>query len=148
MIARLRATFAAQLGFIKWFFFNKEYQNSQAALKQNDEGFLKYLMKKERSLYIKSIVICTTGPLVIAKSLFGDYVLTSAEFNEQATPMSFNHYYLKKAFQSQNSIPLHETVLGMLRFLGAADGDLNDSSWLEEGVTLQNEWQVKLEARQ
>ena len=137
VIKRLRENLYDQLGIIKWFFFNKEYHAIKAALASDDDGFLQYLMKKERSLYIKSIVVCTTGPIEVGKCLFGEYVLSSKEFNLRAAPMSFNHYGLESAFQSQNSISMHESVFGMLAFLGTADGELSDSSWLEEGIVLQ-----------
>lgn len=147
VIHRLRKELYDQLGIIKWFFFNKEYCDIKAALAKDDAGFLEYLMKKERSLYIKSIVVCTTGPIEVGKALFGDYVLESERFNSEVTPMSFNHYGFKRAFQSQNSIPLHESVMGMLFFLGRADGEVNDSSWLEEGVALQGTREDKLKAQ-
>ncbi|WP_165474994.1 glycosyltransferase family 88 protein [Legionella yabuuchiae] len=148
VVKRLRKNLSDSLGVIKWFFFNKEYREIKAVLAKSDDEVLKYLMKKERSLYMKSIVVCTTGPVEIAKCLFNGYVLKSSEFDKDAAPMSFNHYGLKKAFQSQNSIPMHETPLGMLKFLGAADGELNDSSWLEEGVQLQQSRQERLLEKQ
>jgi glucosyltransferase Lgt1/2/3 len=144
VINRLRHETKKQLGFVKWLFFSNEYKEIKTMLSKDDDKFLEYLMKKERSLYLKSIVICTTGPIEIANSLFNGYVLDSQEVHTKAEPLSFNHYHLQKAFQSKNSIPMHENILGMLKFLGAADGELNDSSWLEEGIKLQGIRQKKL----
>lgn len=137
VITRLRKELHAQLSLIKWFFFNKEYSAIQSALKQSDDKFIAYCTQRDRALYTKSIVVCTTGPIAIARALFGNYVLNSSEFNEKVTSASIHHYALEKHFQSQNAIKLHENALGMLRFLGKADGELNDSSWLEEGEKLQ-----------
>ncbi len=137
IIKRLRKNLSEQLNLIKRLFFKQEYFAIYNILQQNDDKFLTYLMKRERSLYIKSIVVCTTGPIQIAKSLFGDYVINSSVFKKKVNPFSFNHYNLKQAFQSKNSVSLHETAIGMLRFLGTTDGELNDSSWLEEGQQLQ-----------
>ncbi len=137
VIQRLRQDMKEQLNFIKWFFFNKEYHTIQTALKQNDDKFVAYCARRDRSLYIKSIVVCTTGPIAIAKALFGHYVLNSSELNEKVVPAAAYSYRLNEHFESQNSIELHENVLSMLRFLGKEDGELNDSSWLEEGEKLQ-----------
>lgn len=94
-------------------------------------------MKKECDLYLKSIVVCTTGPIQISNALFNGYVVDTDKFIREIQPLSFNHYGLQKAFRSQNSIPLHENVLGMLKFLGVNEGELNDSSWLDSGKKLQ-----------
>ncbi len=138
VIAGLRAELAQQLGWVKWLFFRSEYNEINRILSiKDDTEFLTNLMKRERSLYLRSIVVCTTGPIKIAKCLFDDYVVGSTTFNEDVRPYSFNHYGLKKSFISTNSIPMHENILGMMKFMGTADGDLNDSSWLEEGAALQ-----------
>ncbi|WP_233588643.1 glycosyltransferase family 88 protein [Legionella sp. km535] len=134
---RLRKELKDQLGFFKWLFFRNEYYEIKGALQQSDEKLLAYLMKKERTLYLKSIVVCTTGPIAIAKFLFNGYVFTSRHFDQFIQQYSFNHYGLKKAFQSQNSISMRESVFGMMTFLGSEDGKLNDSSWLETGAQLQ-----------
>lgn len=137
IVKRLRVALNNQLGLMKWLFFRNEYNEIKKVLEQSDDVLVNYLMKKERSLYLKSVVICTTGPIAIAKFLFKGYVFNPKHFSEFIQPFSFNHYNLKKAFQSQNSIPIHENILGMMNFLGAEDGALNDSSWLEEGAKLQ-----------
>jgi glucosyltransferase Lgt1/2/3 len=137
VIQRLRADLNNQLGLMKWLFFRNEYKEIKRMLEQPDDKLITYLMKKERSLYLKSIVVCTTGPLAISNFLFGGYVFKPKEFSDDIQHYSFNHYGLKKAFQSQNSIPMHENILGMMNFLGVEDGALNDSSWLEEGAKLQ-----------
>ncbi len=147
VIKRLRKELTQQLTTIKWFFFRIEYDQIKKALSQDDEKLIAYLMKKERSLYLKSIVVCTTGPIEVANSLFGEYVYSSKKFSYRAQPYSFKHYDLEKAFESKNSIPLHENIVGMLQFLGTQDGQLNDSSWLEEGRKLQNIRQQELEKR-
>ncbi len=146
--ARLRREFTNQLGWIKWLFFAPEYNEIKAILAKNDTDFIAWLMKKERSLYIKSIVICTTGPIEVGHSLFGDYVLSIEDVARHAQPMAFNHYGLEEAFQLKNGIPLHETPLNMLRFLGADTGELNDSSWLEEGMERQKSREEILKERQ
>lgn len=105
-------------------------------------------MNKERDLYIKSIVVCTTGPIQISNALFSGYVVDSDKFIKEIQPLSFNHYGLQNAFRSQNSIPLHENVLGMLKFLGVDEGELNDSSWLDSGKKLQASRTKLLAARQ
>ncbi|KTC78605.1 glycosyltransferase family 88 protein [Legionella cincinnatiensis] len=137
IINRLRKELQSQLNLIKYLFFSKEYSLIKYTLEANDEKFLSYLMKKEHDLYLKSIVICTTGPIQIANSLFNDYVVNIDKFRKEIQPLSFNYYGLQNAFRSQNSIPLHENVLGMLKFLGVEDGELNDSSWLNTGKELQ-----------
>lgn len=137
IINRLRKELQSQLNLIKYLFFSKEYSLIKHTLEANDEKFLSYLMKKEHDLYLKSIVICTTGPIQIANSLFNDYVVNIDKFRKEIQPLSFNYYGLQNAFRSQNSIPLHENVLGMLKFLGVEDGELNDSSWLNTGKELQ-----------
>lgn len=148
VIQRLRKELASQQTFSKWLFFRKEYYEARFALGQADEKFVKYLMQKERSLYLKSIVICTTGPIEVANSLYGTYVMKSREINKKVKPMTFSHYNLDAAFLSNNVVPLHENPLSMLKFLGADVGELNDSSWLEEGMALQETRQQKLLARQ
>lgn len=105
-------------------------------------------MKKERDLYLKSIVICTTGPIQISNALFNGYVVDTDKFIREIQPLSFSHYGLQNAFRSQNSIPLHENVLGMLKFLGVNEGELNDSSWLDSGKKLQASRTKLLAARQ
>ncbi len=137
VIKRLRGELNDQLGFFKWFFFRNEYNEIKNILEQSDDKLIDYLMKKERTLYLKSIVVCTTGPIAIAKSLFKGYVFDSNYFDEHIQPYSFNNYGLRDAFQSKNSIPMHESIFGMMSFLGAEDGELNDSSWLETGAQLQ-----------
>lgn len=137
IIQKLRANLRKQLHPIKYLFFKKEYIESREILKQKDEDFLTSLMKKELNLYLKSIIVCTTGPLKISKAMFNGYLFDVSEFLKRIKPFSFNTYKLQKAFQSQNSIPLHENALGMLLFLGKGEGELNDSSWLDSGRKLQ-----------
>ncbi|KTD53118.1 putative glucosyltransferase Lgt1 [Legionella santicrucis] len=148
IINRLRKELHSQLNLVKYLFFSKEYSLIKHILEANDEKFLSYLMKKEHDLYLKSIVICTTGPIQIANSLFNEYVVNTDKFRKEIQPLSFNYYGLQNAFRSQNSIPLHENVLGMLKFLGVEDGELNDSSWLNTGKELQASRIKQLAVRQ
>ncbi|KTD00375.1 hypothetical protein OQJ19_15930 [Fluoribacter gormanii] len=148
VIQRLRKDLETQLNLIKYLFFSKEYSSIKHILEKNDDKFLNYLMNKERDLYIKSIVVCTTGPIQISNALFSGYVVDSDKFIKEIQPLSFNHYGLQNAFRSQNSIPLHENVLGMLKFLGVDEGELNDSSWLDSGKKLQASRTKLLAARQ
>lgn len=141
IIKKLRNLQKEQLTFMKWLFFHKEYLEIQALLQCNDNDFLKKLMQKEQSLYIKSIVVCTTGPVSICKGLFDKYVFSSKKCDEIVSPVSFHTYKLNNAFCSKNSIALHENILGTLKFLGADIGALSDSSWLEEGKEKQNDRQ-------
>lgn len=147
VIERLRKGLNKQLGFIKWLFFRKEYYEDKAVLAGTNDELLSYLMKKEKALYLKSIVVCTTGPIAVAKSLFDGYVFGSAYFSKVLRPYSFNHYGLQHAFQSKNSIPLHTSIWQMMNFLGAEDGSLNDSSWLEQGAIMQGSREVLLDQR-
>ncbi|CEG56091.1 glycosyltransferase family 88 protein [Legionella fallonii] len=137
VILRLRKELNEQLGFFKWLFFRSEYNEIKNALQQSDDDLIAYLMKKERTLYLKSIVVCTTGPIAIAKFLFDGYVFNSDNFDEEIAPYSFNSYGLKSAFQSKNTISMNESIWGMMNFLGSEEGALNDSSWLETGAQLQ-----------
>lgn len=139
VIKRLRDDLKQQISFIKWLFFNKEYNEINQLLSLDDGAFIKSMMKKERTQYLKSIVICTTGPVEVARSFFGGYILTSDEVEQVARPVAFSHYGLDKAFLSRNVIPLHENAWGMLKYLGEDVGVRNDSSWLEEGVSLQEQ---------
>lgn len=148
VINRLRDGLQKQLNVIKYCFFSKEYAEIKQIVQQNDDVILSYLMKKELNLYLKSIIVCTTGPIEIVNALFGAYVLNSKLFIQKIQPFSFNNYNLKKAFQSLNSIPLHENSLGMLRFLGVGDGEINDSSWLDSGRQLQEIRVKKLAVQQ
>lgn len=148
VIKRLRKEQQAQLNFIKYLFFSQEYSVIKRTLETDDEKFLTYLMKKEHDLYLKSIVVCTTGPIQISNALFNGYVVDTNRFINEIQPHSFNHYGLQSAFRSQNSIPLHENVLGMLKFLGVDEGELNDSSWLDSGQKLQASRTKLLAARQ
>lgn len=137
VIQRLRTNLSNELGFIKWLFFNNEYNEIKNMLLQQDDILIDYLMKKERTLYLRSIVVCTTGPIAIAKALFNGYVFSTSEFKAGIEQYSFNHYDLQQAFITKNSIPIHENLFGMMKFLGTKDGELNDSSWLENGAHLQ-----------
>lgn len=138
VIRRLRDALSNELGFIKWFFFRNEYDEIKRVIEKNDDSILiDYLMKKERTLYLKSIVVCTTGPIAIAKALFNGYVFNTNHFKEHIEKYSFNFYGLQHSFISKNSIPIHESLLGMMSFLGTEDGKLSDSSWLENGAQLQ-----------
>jgi glucosyltransferase Lgt1/2/3 len=148
VISRLRKNLSDQLGFVKWLFFKKEYNEIKQILAKDDDAFLKVMMKKERSLYLKSIVIGTTGPLVLTKTLFGDYTLSSDRIDNEARLHAFSHYGLDRAFLAGNGIPLHENLFGMLLFLGADSGELSDSSWLEEGRERIQNRQEKLLDRQ
>ncbi|KTD06585.1 putative glucosyltransferase Lgt1 [Legionella gratiana] len=148
VINRLRKELQSQLSLVKYLFFNKEYFLIKHILEANDDKFLSYLMQKEHDLYLKSIVICTTGPIQIASALFNGYVTSIDKFRKDIQPISFNHYGLQNAFCSQNSIPLHENVFGMLKFLGVEDGELNDSSWLNTGKKLQASRIKQLSMRQ
>lgn len=148
VIRRLRKNLQNQLNLIKYLFFNDEYTSIKQALEESETNLINYLMQKEWELYLKSIVICTTGPIQISNALFNDYVVDSEEFKKEIEPLSFNYYGLQKAFQSQNSIPLHANVLRMLKFLGVGLGKLNDSSWLEAGEKLQTLRTKQLKARQ
>lgn len=145
IIAYLREDLQQQLSFVKWLFFRKEYKELVQLLALDDAHFITAMMKKERSLYLKSIVVGTTGPLEVTRSFFGRYDLDSEEVDRLARPAAFSHYNLHKAFLSRNVIPLHQSVWGMLRYLGASVGELNDSSWLEEGMHLQRNKAKKLE---
>lgn len=146
IIKKLRTKLSEQLNIIKWLFFRKEYNNIKSILAQDDKTLIHYLMKKERFLYLKSIVLCTTGPVVVTKALFDGYFLNSTLFKEKAAPMSFGYYGLDSAFQSPNSIPLYQSPLDLLKYLDVEDGELNDASWLEEGVQLQKKRESQLEA--
>lgn len=137
IIKKLRKDLKNQLNVIKSLFFRKESAEVNHVLQQDDEVFLDYLMKKELNLYLKSIVICTTGPMVLSNALFGGYVLDTEDFTKIAQSLSFHHYKLQHAFKSLNSIPMHVGLLGMMRFLRKRDGEVNDSSWLESGRLLQ-----------
>lgn len=148
IIKRLRKELQSQLNLVKYLFFNKEYSSIQHSLEATDGKFLSSLMHKEHDLYLKSIVICTTGPIQIANALFEGYVVDFAKFKKEIQPLSFNYYGLQKAFRSQNSIPLHENIFGMLKFLGVEDGELNDSSWLNTGKKLQESRIKQLTVRQ
>jgi len=148
VIARLRNNLQQQLGLVKYFFFYKEYAEIKYLLSQDTNQFLTCLMKKELNLYLKSIVICTTGPVEISNALFKGYVFSSEEFTQKVLPLSFKHYNLQKSFQTQNALPLHQGFLGMLCFLGVQDGELNDSSWLESGRKLQDHRTEQLKKRQ
>ncbi|STY29362.1 putative glucosyltransferase Lgt1 [Legionella wadsworthii] len=145
---RLRKDLQRQLNLIKYLFFNKEYFSIKQILERNDDKFLSFLMRKERDLYLKSIVVCTTGPIQISNALFDGYVVDAEKFIKEIQPLSFNHYGLQYAFRSNNSLPLHENVLGMLKFLGVEEGVLNDSSWLNSGKKLQSSRTKLLTARQ
>lgn len=145
---RLRKELASQLGFVKWLFFRSEYTEIQKQLELNDKQFIESMMKKEKSLYIKSIVVCTTGPIAVAKSFFGSYVMTKDEVDSKVVPVAFSHYDLHKAFLSNNVIPMHQNAWGMLQYLGVDVGVLNDSSWLEEGMALQDVRQKALLEKQ
>jgi glucosyltransferase Lgt1/2/3 len=136
-IQRLRSELEQNLNMVKFLFFNKEYAETKQTLQLNDDDFLNYFRKKEINLYLKSIIVCTTGPVEIANALFGKYVMNGPELINIVQPLSFNHYQLQNAFKSPNSIPLHENPLGMMKFLGANEGEVNDSSWLESGKQLQ-----------
>lgn len=136
-IQRLRNELEQNLNLVKFLFFNKEYAETKQLLQLNDNDFLTYCRKKEINLYLKSIIVCTTGPVEIANALFSKYVMDSPELIKKVQPLSFNHYQLQHAFKSPNSIPLHENPLGMMKFLGASEGEVNDSSWLESGKQLQ-----------
>ncbi|WP_428414179.1 glycosyltransferase family 88 protein, partial [Legionella sp.] len=136
-IQRLRNELEQNMNLVKFLFFNKEYAESKQILQLNDDDFLTYYRKKEINLYFKSIIVCTTGPVEIAHALFGKYVMNSPELINEVQPLSFNHYQLQHAFKSPNSIPLHENPIGMMKFLGASEGEVNDSSWLESGKQLQ-----------
>ncbi len=146
-IQRLRNEMEQSLNLAKFLFFNKEYAETRQILRLNDEEFLTYYRKKEINLYLKSIIVCTTGPVEIANALFGKYVMNSPELTNEVQPLSFNHYQLQHAFKSPNSIPLHENPLGMMKFLGANEGEINDSSWLESGKQLQEARIKTLKAR-
>lgn len=148
IIKKLRKDLKKQLGITKYLFFRSEYAEIKHILKQNDDDFLSYVMNKELNLYTKSIIICTTGPIEVCSSLFGNYIVPSEEITNNIQSYSFNHYNLQKYFKSQNSIPLHENPLRMLKFLGVKDGELNDSSWLDAGRLLQEERVKKLEIQQ
>jgi glucosyltransferase Lgt1/2/3 len=137
VIKRLRTELKSQLGFVKWLFFRKNYYEVKKILAKDDDQFISYMMRVERSLYLKSIVICTTGPISVGKILFGNYVMSSDEINRSVRPYTFSHYGLQQGFLSRNVIPLHENPLRMLKYLGADVGELNDSSWLDEGISLQ-----------
>ncbi|MFT4059119.1 MAG: glycosyltransferase family 88 protein [Legionella sp.] len=145
IIQRLREDLKKQCTLVKRLFFSKEYTEIKETLRQDNEFFLHYLMNKELNLYIKSIIVCTTGPIQISNALFKDYVVDIPTFAAKIQPLSFNHYHLQKSFRSQNSIPMHESILGMMRFLGANEGEVNDSSWLESGQILQEQRVKKLE---
>lgn len=137
IIQKLRNECQSQLGFIKWLFFRSEYQQISRMLELNDEKFVTALLKKEKSLYIKSIVVCTTGPIAVMDAYFGKCVLSSSEIDQKAKHVAFSSYGLDKAFLSRNVVPLHQDPVSMLRYMGADVGELNDSSWLEEGMSLQ-----------
>ncbi|MBA3987350.1 MAG: hypothetical protein H0X63_12450 [Flavobacteriales bacterium] len=145
VILRLRKQLKTQLTFIKWLFFRKEFNEIKAILSQKNDNLIESLMRKERNLYLKSIVICTTGPIEISNALFKNYILNRKDFNQSVFPLSFYYYDLQEAFQSKNSIPINVSMFKMFRFIGTNDGDLNDSSWLEDGITRQKERGKKIQ---
>jgi glucosyltransferase Lgt1/2/3 len=144
VIERLRADLKKQLTFVRKTFFKKDYEEIKSVLKKNDHDLLEHLMKKERSGYLSAIVVCTTGPINIARGLFNEYVLKPRPFRKDVEPYSFKKYKLNQFFLSNNSMKLHENLIGMLEFLGAEEGKLNDSSWLETGAALQGTREEKL----
>lgn len=148
VIQRLKNGLQNKLTLVKYLFFSKEYMEIKYTLQKDDDAILAYLMKTELNLYLKSIVVCTTGPIQISEALFGGYVFDSKYFIKNIQPFSFNHYNLQKTFKTQNSIPIHSSPLHMIRFLGKGEGELNDSSWLESGGLLQDMRIKKLEQRQ
>ncbi len=148
VIQRLKSGLKNKLTLVKYLFFSKEYLEIKHTLQKDDDTILAYLMKTELNLYLKSIVVCTTGPIQISEALFGGYVFDSNDFVKNIQPFSFNHYNLQKTFRTQNSIPIHSSPLHMIRFLGKGEGELNDSSWLESGGLLQDTRIKKLEQRQ
>lgn len=137
VVQRLRTQMKQQLTLTKRLFFKKDCQEINYYLRKDDVSFLNYHMKKELDLFLKSVIVCTTGPLQIANSLFGGYIFSTHHFQDYIQSFSFQTYGLQQAFQSLNSIPLQENLFGMLRFLGVDEGTLNDSSWLESGQQLQ-----------
>lgn len=138
VIQALRKELENQLSLVKLIFFKSEYIKIRTILLQNDDEFIKQLMKREYSQYLSSIIVCTTGPLEIARSLFGSSVLDTTYFNTHARAYSFKEYGLQKYFLTENTIRVHENVISLLIFLGTDTGTLNDSSWLPEGISLQS----------
>lgn len=148
IIKKLRRKLAKELDMVKWLFYCQEYNEIKAVLAQKDELLIDYLMKKERSIYLKMIVFCTTGPIAVTKSLFGGYLLHTKTFEKDAAPKAFGHYQnLNTAFQSPSSIPLNQYPIDMLKYLNLDDGQNSDSSWLDTGILLQKNREAKLQAQ-
>jgi glucosyltransferase Lgt1/2/3 len=144
VIKRLRAELKKQLSITRRLFFKRDFDEINKAFRSCDKDLLAYVMKKERTVYLESLVICTTGPITISKALFGNYVFKPKYFSAHVEDYSFKKYKLEKQFASANSMKLHENLLGMMRFLSADPGKLNDSSWLESGIALQGSREEQL----
>lgn len=141
---KLKCELSKQLKLVKLLFFKAEYNEIKNALKKNNDEFINYMMARELNFYIKSIVICTTGPLALSNALFTTCIIAKDEFKKRILPFSFRTYNLHSAFKSPNSIPNNFNILQMLKFLGTQEGNLNDSSWLNSGKKLQKVREEKL----
>ncbi|HRD70478.1 MAG TPA: glycosyltransferase family 88 protein [Legionella sp.] len=137
VINRLRENFKNQLGFIKRLFFYNEYCDIKNTLQLPEQELLAVLMKKEHSLYLKSIVRCTSGPGAIANFLFAGSVFSSQHIREKIAPYSFYTQNLHTVFVSKSSFKLHDSIFALLNHLGSKVGELKDSSWIEEGIKSQ-----------
>jgi glucosyltransferase Lgt1/2/3 len=148
VIKRLREEVRAQAGITQWLFARAEYNNAKQMLALDDEAFVQAHMAKERSFYLRFIVLCTTGPLEMTNSLFNSLIVTKDYIDENVKQMTFRHYGVDKEFAVCIQIPLHASIGDIFELLNKDVGINSDASWLPEGISNIQEREKAMRARQ
>ncbi len=102
-------------------------QRISELLSLNDDKLTTCIREGYRELFIRDSVICTTGPINIKYSLFGNEIMPKNEILEKAAPYSFAHYGLNVLFSANDSLEFSKDEFELI-----AKGE-SDASWLADG---------------
>ncbi|MDX2345999.1 MAG: hypothetical protein QNK11_03900, partial [Legionella sp.] len=99
--------------------------------------------KEKKSMFIKRIVLSTTGPDCISLALFSHFALQTTVLNEKVKPYSFRSYHeLGALFYSTNGHAFHTTSAEASALSNICNNDL---SWLESGVEAMAQREKKMD---
>jgi glucosyltransferase Lgt1/2/3 len=119
---------------MNWFELNAPtLQRISELLSLNDDKLTTCIREGYRELFIRDSVICTTGPINIKYSLFGNEIMLKNEILEKVAPYSFAHYGLNVLFSANDSLEFLKDEFEL-----DAKGK-SDASWLADGKTLMLE---------
>ncbi len=116
---------------MNWFKLNQpKIERIGKLLALDDFNLTTCIREMYRDLFIRDSVICTTGPVNVKYSLFGDEFMLKTEILEKVAPYSFAHYGLNVLFSANDSMEFLKDEFEL-----EANKGKSDISWLSDGKT-------------